>query len=411
MTTRPLGNVSFYASLCLLGWATLAWGEDLLTGIVPLEPARLRNAFLDAAGPDSEISKEEFQQDQASADGFVRSFDKWDSILEFDADSNEKIAWSEARNYRQDQQKKLIAGFDENGDLRLRGAEREKALAAVKAGRLDPEEKPRAGQGAQASTLGRKIQPEGPLARYDADKDGVLSPEEIRQGVESVKLQWRKERLARFDTDRDGQLSDQERRAMRESFRKDSKSMQDWLDQRFDLDGDGKLGPAESEVLQEVGKSMQTTMKRLADRIMDANGDGEVTKLEKASVAMAWSQEAQVLILQSQAWIDTDADGRATWQEQRDFRSKATGAIRDWFDRFAVAYDRDNDGKFNQAEARALMTGLDRELERRVKLADADEDGSITPREGMAALERFGRETGVIPSGDATEAPAGSDSP
>jgi Ca2+-binding EF-hand superfamily protein len=250
------------------------------------------------------------------------------------------------------------------------------------------------------------VKPGSALAAYDANGDGLLDPDEVRKAIARVKAQWKQARISRFDTDGDGTLNQEERQAMGQSYRQDASGMQDWALRRFDLDGDGQLNQDEKAVMKEMRQSFQATMKRLADRVMDANGDGEITKLEKASVAMAWSQEGSLLILKAQDWIDADSDAEVTWEEQRDFRRSGMRALRKWFDKFSAPYDQDGDGTFSRGEVRELMQGVDQELDRRLKLADADEDGRLTAREAVSALEDLGREMGVIPSQTPASRPA-----
>jgi hypothetical protein len=56
------------------------------------------------------------------------------------------------------------------------------------------------------------------LEKYDANKNGVLDPEE-KDAIERDHEARRAEMLKRFDTDGDGKLSDTERQAMREQLR------------------------------------------------------------------------------------------------------------------------------------------------------------------------------------------------
>ena len=56
------------------------------------------------------------------------------------------------------------------------------------------------------------------LEKYDANKNGVLDPEE-KEAAKRDHEARRAEMIKRFDTDGDGKLSDTERQAMREQLR------------------------------------------------------------------------------------------------------------------------------------------------------------------------------------------------
>ena len=68
--------------------------------IEPYIPGRERARFLRAAGADTELSASEFEAVGAAADSFVRKFDKWAALAQFDRNTNTSIDWFEADAYR-----------------------------------------------------------------------------------------------------------------------------------------------------------------------------------------------------------------------------------------------------------------------------------------------------------------------
>jgi Ca2+-binding EF-hand superfamily protein len=374
-----------------------AAAADLLDGALdPQDPGRQRSAFLTAAGVDSQLSAEEFAADAKVKGGFVRSFDTFPAMLKFDRDANKLISWAEAKACRADQRSKLLKSFDANGDKRLRGEERVAALKSLKRGGFAPESaKPEAdgGEDAQAA-LARKAR--GALARYDSDGDGMISEAERQAAVHRIRGGGRARRLARFDTDGDGRLDQDERQAWREA-RHGYDIAEKRLLRYFDTDGDGEFSPDEQEALKDMGKQLAGIGKQIRDRAMDVNGDGEITKLEKGAATAAWMREGSFLMLKAHAWADADGDGDVSWEEQEEAKRQTQVAIFDWFDKFAATYDKNTDGRYSANERKQMVRGIEEEMTRRVRLADTDEDGAISAREGMTALEAFGREIGAIP--------------
>ena len=104
------------------------------------------------------------------------------------------------------------------------------------------------------------------LAKYDTDKDGKLSDEEIAVLQADVKKAQEAKKAAilkKFDKDGDGKLSKEERKAMQEEWLKDhpeaAKRMEEMkarqeayvadMIKKFDKDGDGKLSPEELQAI------------------------------------------------------------------------------------------------------------------------------------------------------------------
>lgn len=99
---------------------------DLLTGAIdPFAEGTERAKFWNAAGVDSELDESEFKADQATGEGFVRSFDSWPLMLKLDQNRNKAIDWFEARDYRRAILVVFLAKHDKNKDGRLTARERE----------------------------------------------------------------------------------------------------------------------------------------------------------------------------------------------------------------------------------------------------------------------------------------------
>ncbi|MFR4417249.1 MAG: EF-hand domain-containing protein [Akkermansia sp.] len=110
------------------------------------------------------------------------------------------------------------------------------------------------------------------LAKYDTDKDGKLSDEEIAVLQADVKKAQEAKKAAilkKFDKDGDGKLSKEERKAMQEEWLKDhpeaAKRMEEMkarqearkaeILKKYDKDGDGKLSDEEKKAMREIAKS------------------------------------------------------------------------------------------------------------------------------------------------------------
>jgi Ca2+-binding EF-hand superfamily protein len=78
-----------------------------------------------------------------------------------------------------------------------------------------------AAEGEKAPTQRKTIQ-QNMLAKYDANKNGALDPEEKAE-IKKARDSKREEMLQKFDANKDGKLSKEERASARSSSRKSSK--------------------------------------------------------------------------------------------------------------------------------------------------------------------------------------------
>lgn len=100
------------------------------------------------------------------------------------------------------------------------------------------------------------------IEKYDKDKDGKLSEEEIVVIEEDMKKAHearKQEMLKKFDKDGDGKLSKEERQGMKEEWKKAHPEIVQKMDERraemlkkFDKDGDGKLSREEKKARREA---------------------------------------------------------------------------------------------------------------------------------------------------------------
>ena len=382
--------------LFLLAFSGLCRGEgeppapaqprpDALSGAVdPYDAAAEKARFLAAAGVDNELSEEEFKADTGD-EPFVRPFDTWKKLAAFDGDRNGRLSWLEAEACRADLRRRLLKAFDANDDGRLSGDERTRALASL------------GGTEAASPTPGGDGKPPRWMGPHDKDGDGQLSAEERAAAMASLRESWQKQSLERFDTDGDGQLSDEENKARREYWRQRNRRQGRQMELRFlDTDGDGEISDEERRQAEGVGRKFEAFGQEMKLLTLDLNGDGEITKLEEAAAAGAWMAEGSVLMLKAQVWADGDRDGQVSWAEREAFEDHVRGKLIDWMDRFAAPYDTDKNGRFSVDERSKLVEGLTTEMRNRMAKADGDQDGHVSAREAMAALEAFGREVGAL---------------
>jgi hypothetical protein len=86
------------------------------------------------------------------------------------------------------------------------------------------------------------------LEKFDADKDGKLSPDERK----AMMAEREAAMLAKYDADKDGKLSPEERKTMREEMEARRKA----LLEKYDADKDGKLSPEEIKTARAAGEEM-----------------------------------------------------------------------------------------------------------------------------------------------------------
>ena len=125
------------------------------------------------------------------------------------------------------------------------------------------------------------------LEKYDANKNGVLDPEE-KAAFERDREARRAEFIKKFDTDGDGKLSDTERQAMREQLgamgfgrgHRFGPEMRQRMLEKYDLNKNGVLDPEEKEAMKRDHEARRAEMiKRF-----DTDGDGKLSDSERQAM-------------------------------------------------------------------------------------------------------------------------------
>ena len=314
--------------------------EVMTDAVDPFYPPKERGRFFTATGPDSELSADEFAAARGKKDSFVRVFDTFKAMGRFDRNSNKTIDWFEAKAYREDIRKRVLAAFDANKDGKLKDAERDKANRLLASGKV-----PAAKSAAVASVvLGgtedwAKRRAEV-IAKHDANKDGKLTGEERRAAWEDIRKQWA---TKAFDADNNGKLDERETAAMKKAQAEGKATYDRWRSdwvKKYDTDSDGELSEEESKVARE---KVAAEFKKLRDNWTskwDADKDGELSDDERKVMRESVRNRAQQL----RKDIDADGDGRITGQETQAF-----------FDKLKKTYDTDGDGTLSSEETRAMI--------------------------------------------------------
>jgi Ca2+-binding EF-hand superfamily protein len=393
---------------------------DLLRGPVePFEMGPQRIKFLKAAGVDNELDEEEFAADARRDDGFVQKFDRWAAIKAHDKNNNSKIDWFEARDYREDIRKKLLAACDENKDGRLLGTERGEAQKLLLSGRLD---RPRGGRGNAGI-------PEELVKKHDADGDGKLTGQERVAAFREWGEQRRREMEAPFDTDGDGQLSDEERAAMRDKMREDAQQRREEWIAEHDTDGDGELSRAERQAMRRENDPMfralsgrfdadgdgvlseeeEARMKALQQRfngfgqemgkqMMGITEDREMTPEEQQALGRRMRLAGMTMMSRFAAIADTDGDGQVSGEERQAATRQIQRGMQRYVEKLATRHDADEDGLLSDDECDALVTSTRTYMRERIAGGDTNEDGEIDAQEAAAVLIRMSQDMGLLPA-------------
>jgi len=315
--------------------------EVMKDAVDPFDPPKERGRFFTATGRDSELSADEFAAARGKKDSFVRVFDAFKAMGRFDRNSNKTIDWFEAKAYREDIRKRVLAAFDANKDGKLKDAERDKANRLLASGRV-----PAARFGAGARLLGgtedwEKRRAEV-IAKHDANKDGKLTGEERQAAWDDIRKQWA---TKAFDADNSGELDEKETAAMKKA-QAEGKAVydrwrSDWV-KKYDADGDGELSEEESKVAREKVAAEFQKLRDSWTSKWDADGDGKLSDDERQVMRESVRSRAQQLRKEIDA--DGDGDGRITGQETQAFWSK-----------LKKTYDIDGDGTLSSEETKAMI--------------------------------------------------------
>ena len=364
-----------------------------------------RSRFFGAAGVEGELTQEEFTAAAGKPKSLVRAYDRWDAAIVCDKDSNGKLNWPEAEQYRQSVRQQVLSLFDKNKDGKLIGEERDAANRYLASGMRAPRTGPgRTGRGrgqpARRGQAGRggdwQQQLQQLQAEHDADGDGQLSGEERRGMYQALRRRWQ---TRRFDRDNDGKLNEEETAAMEaeqtkaEQRRSEQRKRYQETIAQHDKDGDGKLSSDERRAMYEAYRAEQ--QKKVLQQ-WDANGNGKIDPEEREAQAEHFRKQAEE---QRRQWMvrrhDKDGDGELNEQEQaamsaeeerlRQRRERWTQQRRQWTSR----WDADGDGQLSEEERKGMYAELRKAAEERRKEMDADGDGRVSGQEGRAYWEKL----------------------
>ena len=368
---------------------------DLLPGAIdPFDPGVERDRFLRRAGADMVLSKDEFAADSAQPGGFVRPFDRWETLAHYDADGSATIDWFEALKYREELRGKVFEAFDADKDKALKGAERDAANRALAAGAIS--------LAAAASRPAAFDWRQRMTRQWDTDGDGQVSDEERQAAMEAMRRQRTQRMDAMYDTDGDGTLSDAEREAMQADRRQQAAGIrqfgQEWQLKLFDSDGDGQLSDQEQAASRQFSGQVGQVFRDLRRQSTDTDGDGQVSEAERQAEQGRMRQMAVILMTRAAGAMDADGDGQVSPEERRQFGGRLQAGMGQWVGRFAGRFDADGDGRFDEGERAALLAGFQTEMQARQKAADANRDGRLDAEESANMMTDFARELGIFPA-------------
>ena len=337
---------------------------DLCKNVVdPYESAGQKTLFFKAAGKDNELDEKEFEADKAAGKGFVASFEKWATIVAFDKDGKKLIDWLEADAYRRDLRRRVLAAHDTSKDGKLTGEERTAANKALAAGKFATATRRRSGRD---SGRGRGSPWERPetIKQYDTDKDGKLNEKEQEAARTAMRAGYE---LRRYDANNDGKLDDKEA-AERDKGRAESDKRRKEFNDRFDKNKNGKIDEDERSAIGEYYRN----------RRYDTNNDGKLDENETAARDKQRKEFYERFDKNKNGQIDEDERGPVGeyFRERRELET----------------YDKNKDGKLDETETAERDKGRAEREKRREesrKRFDKDGDGKLNEAEERAYRESF----------------------
>ena len=365
---KTLTAVLLLAMLC--GAAALEGAEkakvDLCKGAVdPYETIGQKSLFFKPAGKDNEMTEKEFNADKAAGKGFVRSFEKWSTIVAFDKDGKKQIDWLEADAYRRSLRRRVLAAFDKTKDGKLVGEERTEANKALAAGKFASVASRRSG-GDSRGRGGSPWERSDIIERYDTDKDGKLSEAEREAAMKAYR---ERRELQYYDKNKDGKLDEAET-AARDKGRAEREKRQKAFMDNYDKNKNGKIDEEERDAIREYYRN----------RRYDTNNDGKIDESEAAARDKRRKEFYDR--------FDKNKNGQIDENER--------GAIGEYYRNREMMrrYDKNEDGKLDEAET-AVRDKDNAEREKRRaeyrKRFDKDGDGKLNEEEERAYRGSFRR--------------------
>ena len=352
--------LALFGGIALAADADKASADLCKNAVDPYEWIGQKTLFFKAAGKDNELTEAEFDADKTAGNGFVLSCEKWAAIVAFDKDGKKQIDWLEADAYRRDLRRRVLAAHDTSKDGKLAGEERTAANAALAAGKFATATRQRSGRGAG-----------DPAGRQRGQRGSMMDRSEI---------------IKQYDTDKDGKLSDKEQEAARTAMRASFELRQ------YDADKNGKLDGNE---IAERDKGRAERATRDADREktrkemyaeFDKNKNGRIDENERSGIG-EWFTKRR---------YDTNKDGKldATETAARDKANAESEKRREEFRNRETLrrYDANKDGKLDATETAArdkANTEREKQREETRKRFDKDGDGKLNEAEEGALREYY----------------------
>lgn len=215
---------------------------------------------------------------------------------------------------------------------------------------------------------------------FDLDGDGILSEEERREMMRTMREEW----MERFDLDGDGELSREERMAARESMFENSDRGQALMRQ-FDADGNGVLDDEEQATMEAYQQEQRD--QRRADQLAryDTDGNGELSREEREAQRDEQRQSWGSRMQEATVEFDRDGDGVLSIEESQEAYS--VYMERREIDRFMSSYDSDGNGSMGNADYSAFLSAY----EVQDMHADVNRDGVVNSQDLAAYTDMVTR--------------------
>jgi len=361
----------------------------LLKGAIdPFITGLERALFLKAAGVDTELDHSEFGTNKKVEGGFVRSYERFSTLLLFDKNRDKKIDWFEANAYRLALRAAVLGAYDKDKNRRLTATERDEAIKALGAGKLPRIATPKSGSSNIESDLGPGAAPPSrpsPNAKpSQKNRQFTNSPEDRRREWEQLQSKL----AEKYDRDGNGRLN------TREEWQAARQEIREYYSQReierYDKDGDGQVSDEERRAGRE--RDQQAELRRRADRDRDGQLDGaEQTaydeSLRQARDKQAHDEQARKNFMNR---FDKDGDGDLN-ESERQAVGPYYQALREKVNKTAIElYDSNGDGQLNAEEKAAGMTQFNKQV---MEKYDSDGDGELNLKERAEAMRREPQES------------------
>jgi len=170
----------------------------------------------------------------------------------------------------------------------------------------------------------------------------------------------------------------------------------------FDKDGDGKLDEAERKAAREAMKAKREAFRKKMLEKFDKDKDGKISQEERKAAREAFFANLKENHPELFKRLDTNNDGTLSDEEKakaRRMRSGRRGGPGGQPPKVILAkFDKDKDGKLNEAERKAareaFWSGLKERNPELFKRIDADGDGVISDEEKTEARKKMHRRRG-----------------